>query len=285
MDYMLYEGLNADFRRLPISANTLYKYTPSGNHNQADFLDAIHTSGDDILQSDDDYYVGVPGSLIPLQLNRLLMSVLIKNYGTNSICWLIVCKNHAYKLARLLKKLTHRAKNLTECQIAYDKVMYITMHALQRNSIPYHFREHKPGETITIRSGSYYQGICTGLVVWRQKTTILADYPSLSNDWELIPSCRCHSGERSIFLDAVQAATKEFIQPRTCPCHIREPNILQTEIVTQSTQSSTILQSKEKTPSRIAFHKIFKNYDCEYVHQICSFVQKALRRRDAYLNE
>ncbi|CAL8135999.1 unnamed protein product [Orchesella dallaii] len=39
------------------------------------------------------------------------------------------------------------------------------------------------------------------------------------------------------------------------------------------------------TPSRIAFHKVFKNCDCEYVHQICSFVQKALRRRDAYLND
>ncbi|CAL8100782.1 unnamed protein product [Orchesella dallaii] len=45
------------------------------------------------------------------------------------------------------------------------------------------------------------------------------------------------------------------------------------------------IEKLSNTPSRLTFHKVFRNYDCDYVHQICSFVQKALRKRDTYLKE
>ncbi|CAL8136950.1 unnamed protein product [Orchesella dallaii] len=59
-----------------------------------------------------------------------------------------------------------------------------------------------------------------------------------------------------------------------CRCIVYEPLRLERSSIT-----------KHKVPDRRSFLKIFKKYDCEDVHQICSFVRASMYRRNSYLDE
>ncbi|CAL8129224.1 unnamed protein product [Orchesella dallaii] len=113
-------------------------------------------------------------------------------------------------------------------------------------------------------------------------------YPISFHKKRIFAQLRLHP-DRLAFLNLFVDSCKNKFQPtKYCTlCNVKDNDDIYHMLCTcpMYLQLRKNIPKLLNVPNRLAFHKIFRNYDCDYVHQICSFVQKALRKRDAYLNE